>query len=84
MKLNFKIILIFILTTSCNGPGFLAQQSTAVEDVNSIISDLGNGVMQTQIYATEDSSQVVTIEDSGSLNGTSIVIAPGPYRYQQA
>ena len=73
-----KILLSVVLfMVSCSGPGFFTQQLSSASSISNVIEDLGDGAIQTTIYATSDSSQTIEMTDSDELSGASITINPG-------
>ena len=64
---------------SCSGPGFFTQQLSSASSISNVIEDLGDGAIQTTIYATSDSSQTIEMTDSDELSGASITINPGTF-----
>ena len=77
MDIKLHLIVLFLLSLSCSGPSFFSQQLGTTSSITNVIEDLGDGAIQTTIYATSDSSQTITLESDSDLDGASVTISPG-------
>ena len=77
MSFSAGFYLFLIVLVSCSGPSFFAQNEENIL-VNASVTDLGDGAISATIEVSKSVSQKISLTNSdSSLNGASVIFAPG-------